>query len=136
MITAVDTSVILDVLTGDPAFAEPSESALRRARAEGKLIVCECVIAEIYPALDDRDRLGRLLGDWQLELTPIDLKGAVLAGEYFSAYLKRGGAARRVIPDFLIGAHASVAADRLLARDRGYLRDYFTSLVVWDPGAA
>ena len=132
MITAVDTSVILDVLTADPAHGESSEAALRRARADGKLIVCECVIAEIYPALSDRNRLNDLLGDWQLELLPINLEGAVLAGEYFATYLKRGGTARRVIPDFLIGAHASVAADRLLARDRGYLRDYFTSLVVWD----
>ena len=136
MITAVDTSVILDILTGDPTFAEMSEAALRRARVEGKLIVCECVIAEVFPALNDRDRLGQLLGDWQLELLPTGLEGAVLAGEYFSAYLLRGGTARRVIPDFLIGAHASVAADRLLARDRGYLRDYFTSLVVLDPAAA
>lgn len=136
MITAVDTSVILDVLTGDPTFAELSEAALRQARAEGKLIVCECVIAEIFPALNDRTRLGDLLGDWQVELSPINLEGALLAGEYFSAYLMRGGTAIRVIPDFLIGAHATVAAERLLARDRGYLRDYFTSLVVWDPGVA
>ena len=133
MITAVDTSVILDILTDDSRFASISESALRQASLEGKLVVCECVVAEVYPALNDNERFAELIRDWQLDYSAIGYDSALLAGHYFSMYLSRGGDAKRVLPDFLIGAHATLVADRLLARDRGYLRDYFTSLDLWDP---
>ena len=47
MATAVDTSVLLDVLLADPQHAARSEAALRKAANEVGLIVCEVVIAEI-----------------------------------------------------------------------------------------
>jgi hypothetical protein len=43
------------------------------------------------------------------------------------------GTAKRVVPDFLVGAHVMVTADRLLARDRGYLCDYFSELELMNP---
>ena len=136
MITSVDTSVILDVLVGDPQFGSVSETALRRAQAEGKMVVCECVVAEVFPALDDTDRFKEFLADWHLEYSPMDIESSMLAGQFFSAYLSRGGKIKRIAPDFLIGAQAAESADRLLARDRGYLRDYFLSLEIWDPTQA
>jgi predicted nucleic acid-binding protein len=52
----------------------------------------------------------------------------------FQVYLRRRRAvSRRVVADFLIGAHALVTCDRLLARDRGYYRDYFAGLRIIEP---
>jgi hypothetical protein len=51
----------------------------------------------------------------------------------FRVYPHRGGKRGRVVPDFLIAAHAQELSDRLLARDRGYYRDYFMQLNLWEP---
>ena len=133
MISAIDSSVILDVVTDDPRFAAASERALRQALRDGKLIVCECVLAEIYPAFAESPVFEEFLNDWQLEFTASSQQSATLAGAHFAAYLQRGGKSGRVVADFLIGAHAQTHADRLVARDRGYLRDYFAELTVLDP---
>jgi predicted nucleic acid-binding protein len=130
MISALDSSIILDVLTDSPRFSESSEALLRRATAEGKLVVGECVLAEIAPAFGDRSALREFLADWQIEFVPSSMDSAILAGGNFAKYLSRGGRAGRIVADFLIGAHAMLHADRLLARDRGYLRDYFSELTV------
>lgn len=74
-----------------------------------------------------------LMESWGLFFDPSDLDVALLAGKNFRLYLDRGGTHRRVVPDFLIGAHALKRANRILARDRGYLRDYFPELVVIYP---
>ena len=133
MITAVDSSVILDVLADSGNFTRSSEDALKTADSDGKLIICDCVLAEIYPSLNDENLFREFLSDWKLEYIPSSKESALLAGKYFALYLSRAGQNKRIIHDFLIGAHAFSHADRLLARDRGYLREYFTGLQVWDP---
>jgi hypothetical protein len=130
--TALDTSVLLDVLTNDRRHAAASEEALRRAAGEGALLICECVVAEIAPALQPGEFV-EWLADWGIAFVASDLESSRLAGEMFGAYLKRRHNDTRVLPDFLIGAHARCHADRLLARDRGYYRDYFKGLRLIEP---
>jgi predicted nucleic acid-binding protein len=130
MISALDSSVILDVLTNNSPFFEKSEALIRRAMVEGKLVICECVLAEIAPAFKDEKSLREFLADWQIEYIPSSLDCAIMAGTNFARYLSRGGRAGRVVPDFIIGAHALYHADRLIARDRGFLQDYFSKLKV------
>jgi predicted nucleic acid-binding protein len=136
MISALDSSVILDVLVGSEAQAERSLDAVRRASLEGKLVVCESVIAEVRPVFSDRGQLEELMQDWGLEYAPSSRESAMLAGEMLTRFLwRKGERTGRILADFLIGAHARIHADRLVARDRGYLRDCFKDLVVLDPSA-
>lgn len=135
MVTAVDSSVLLDVLTADPRFGAAAQNALAEAAHAGRLIVSETVVAEISPALAI-GQLETFLRDCALDFVPHSLESACLAGEHFRKYLERGGEHRRVVADFLIAAHAQVHADRLLARDRGYYRDYFQKLTLIEPPAS
>ncbi len=132
MITALDSSVLLDVLLNDPAHVERSERAVREAMRSGALIIGESVAAEIAPALPD-GMMDEFLSDWGVRFVPSSIESSRLAGSMFAHYLKRRRSEARVIPDFLIGAHARIHADQLLARDRGYYRDYFKGLKVITP---
>jgi predicted nucleic acid-binding protein len=58
---------------------------------------------------------------------------ALSAGSAWRGYRRRARRRDRVIADFLIGAHAALAADRLLTRDRGFYATYFGGLEIVDP---
>jgi predicted nucleic acid-binding protein len=135
MVTAVDTSVLLDVLLNDSQHAAASMKALRRAAMEGSLILGEIVLAEVAPTLSSSD-VPQFLSDWNLAFVPSSQASAILAGEMFRTYLQRGGKRGRVVPDFLVAAHAQIHAQRLPGRDRGFYRDCFTNLDLWDPAVA
>jgi predicted nucleic acid-binding protein len=135
VISAVDTNVILDVLTGDPRFGPASVVALRRASALGSLIVSTTVWAEVCAAFEDAlDAAGRL-EQMAMELVPDDAYVAAAAGTAWRHYRRSGGTRRRVLPDFLIAAHAASKADRLITRDRGFYRSHFPALTIHDPVA-
>src|SRR5262245_8785600 len=69
MVTAVDTSVLLDVLLNDPQHAPASIAALHRAAAEGSLAICDVALAEVVPVLKTED-LPQFLADWNFRFSP------------------------------------------------------------------
>ncbi len=133
MISAVDTNVILDVLKGDQRFGSLSVAALRRASAEGRLIASAAVWAEVCAAYDDSSEASGILDRMGVDLVPDDHDVAMAVGAAWRAYRRAGGTRRRVLADFLIGAHASVKADRFVTRDRGFYRSHFSGLSILDP---
>lgn len=133
MITAIDTSVLLDVLADDPHHATRSAEALAQAVMDGAVIASPVVVAELRAAYDDDSELFSALNDLRVRPASLEPNDALLAGAMHAGYLRAGGSRNRVIADFLIGAHAVNHAARLLARDRGFYRKYFRGLTVWYP---
>lgn len=133
MITAVDTSILLDVIGADARFGRASADAMRRCMSEGQLVACEVVWAECAASLPHADVAVDRLSRLRVGYSALADEAALSAGGMWKAYRVRRGTRERVIADFLIGAHALLQADRLLTRDRGFYRGYFEGLEVVDP---
>lgn len=133
MITAIDTNVLLDVFTADAAHGSASRAALATCLDEGLVMACDVVWAELAAAFPDVEEAGAALLRAGVTFTPMNAQAASLAGAMWRKHRGAGGTRGRIVADFLIGAHAATAADRLLTRDRGFYRRYFDGLEVLDP---
>jgi hypothetical protein len=133
MITAVDTNILLDVFTADPRFGLASRTSLQRCAAEGSLIACDVVWAEVCGSFRRPADAERALDRLGVGFDALDRDISSAAGSAWRRYREAGGTRRRVLADFLIGAHAVGHADRLLTRERGFYRSYFARLRVLDP---
>lgn len=128
MITAVDTSVLLDVFRGDTRHGPESQQRLRGAYDAGAVIICDIVYAELVPAFDDRAVLDGALRQINVSPSPITTDIAYEAGVRWQRYRRAGGPRQRIITDFLIGAHALATAETFLTRDRGFYTTYYPEL--------
>ena len=128
MITAVDTSVLLDVFLPDDKHGESSKQRLKEAYDAGAIIACDIVYAELAAWFRDRAALDGALQAINVAASPINTAIAYEGGLRWKRYREAGGPRKRIISDFLIGAHAIAVADAFLTRDRGFFATYFPEL--------
>jgi predicted nucleic acid-binding protein len=140
---ALDTNVIVNVVSGTPQVGGLVAGLLRQHGMRSSLVISPVVYAELFahPAWKPEE-LRAFLGatavavDW-------DLPQSVWtrAGEAFAQYAKRrrrlgaGGVPRRLLSDFVIGSHA-VAAGALMTSDVTFFRKNFPELQVIAVSAA
>jgi predicted nucleic acid-binding protein len=131
--TLVDSMVILDIVTEDPAWSQWSEAALARARDEGELVINPIVYSEVSIGFDRIEDLDEAVpaDDFRREVLPYE--AGFLAGKAFLAYRNRGGQKRAPLPDFYIGAHSAIRGYRLLTRDAPRYQTYFPTVELLAP---
>ncbi len=134
MITAVDSSVLWSLIKQEAGWQD-WESTLQLAAADGPLVICPVVFAELAPSTTDPGSLIGFLSRLQIGYDDFSPGAAFQAGETFRRYRAAGGPRQHLVPDFLIAAHAMSQADRLAAVDRGYLRVWFPQLILLQPTA-
>jgi predicted nucleic acid-binding protein len=135
MMTAIDTNVIVALWDRDPGLSLAAQSALDTALAAGGLVVSAPVFAELMAApgrsesfLNSFFRETGIVLDWNLH------EGIWrTAGRAFQKYAARRrekhvSGPRRILADFLIGAHASEGGHRLLTLDDRLYRAAFPRL--------
>jgi predicted nucleic acid-binding protein len=133
MITLVDSSVLLDVLTDDRRWATWSSAALADAADAGTLVINPIVYAEISAGFERIEDLDEAVPESEVVREPLPWDAGFLAAKAYLAYRKRGGERRSPLPDFYIGAHAAVRGHRLLTRDAARYSTYFPSVELMTP---
>lgn len=126
----VDSSVVLDIFTRDPAFYEKSLAALITWGTTHEIVVNDIVYAEVSVGFQRIETLEEALAGAGFGLRPIPRAALFLAGKAFVSYRRRGGTRTTVLPDLIIGAHAAVDGLPLLTRDAKRVREVYPSVEI------
>lgn len=133
LVTLIDSNVLLDILTDDPAWSRWSSQTLERVLDEGDAVLNPLVYAEVSVSFDRIEDLDEVLPETVFRRESLPYPAGFLAGKAFLSYRRAGGSKSSPLPDFYIGAHAAVAGYRLLTRDAHRYRTYFPHVALLCP---
>jgi predicted nucleic acid-binding protein len=142
--SAIDTNVLIALLSGTETESDAANRSLTEAASDGALVICPAVYAELMatPGLDEEE-LNTFLEDTDVEVDwGMRAETWKAAGRAFRSYARRrrkqkgDDGPRRILADFLIGAHASAEANRVLTLDPQLYKANFEALEVIVPRPA
>ncbi|MFZ1680855.1 MAG: type II toxin-antitoxin system VapC family toxin [Rhizobiaceae bacterium] len=133
--TLVDTNVLLDIATADPQWSQWSLRGVEAASLSGPLLINPVIYAELSVRYDRIEALEAFVQGAALEMTELPRAALFLAAKAFLRYRAAGGRKTNVLPDFFVGAHASILDVPLLTRDVGRYRTYFPRIRLIAPGS-
>jgi len=133
MITLVDSNILIDVFGAHPEHGPASARTLRQCLHAGAVHACEIVWAEVASIFASEKAFLKAIQTLGIEFSSTRQESALLAAHIWRRYRETGGKRERIMADFLIGAHAKIQGDRLLTRDRGFYRHYFSGLTIIEP---
>jgi predicted nucleic acid-binding protein len=135
MTTSIDTNVIVALWEAEDEVSKTARDALDESMERGGLVISGVAYAELLAApgrieefLDEFCENTGIEVDW--EMGEAIWRAAGGAFQSYAARRKRtaGAGPRRILADFLIGAHALVNEYRLLTLDEKHYRSSFPGL--------
>lgn len=139
MRTAVDTNVFSALLSGNEEAVLTMQTALEAAAMRGRIAVSPAVYAELaagrsYGIVDDFFSAKGIEVDWH-HGAEVWREAGTRYGEYarYRRRLRSDPGPRRILADFLIGAHALRMTGALLTSDTRIFASYFPELRIISP---
>lgn len=129
----VDSCVLLDLFTDDPNWAEWSESILERRSLTNTLYINSIAYTEISMGFEKIEELENAIEVLHLKVLEMPREALFLTGKVFLQYRKNKGTKTSPLPDFCIGAHASVSQFDLITRDVSKYKTYFPQVALIHP---
>ena len=137
MTTAIDSNVLAALWNSNDALNASARAALKSALDQGGLVVAAPVYAELL-ASPDRDeafieyffRKTGIIIDWDLDESIWKTAGLAFRDYAVRRRSHRGPGPRRILTDFLIGAHALRNGFPLLTMDFSLFQTAFPRLSI------
>jgi len=131
--TLVDSNVLLDYFDQDSEWFDWSAAMLASAASRGRTVINSIIYAEVSVGFARIEDVETALPRQFFVRADLPWEAGFLAGRIFREYRRKGGVRRSPLPDFFIGAHATVAGLTLLTRDARRYRVYFPKLKIIAP---
>jgi predicted nucleic acid-binding protein len=129
----VDSNVLLDLIKEDPVWINWSLAMLEAAALDGALLINPIIYAELSIGYPTIEALEEFIAGTGLRMAEMPKEALFLAGKAFASYRRSAGSKTGVLPDFFIGAHATVSGLPILTRDVGRYRTYFPAVKLLTP---
>jgi predicted nucleic acid-binding protein len=133
MATLVDTNVLVDIAVRDPLWLRWSKAQLLSAAKRGAIVINPIIYSEFSVRYQRMEDVDLLLPEPDYSRENLPWTAAFAASAAFRKYRQAGGGRDRVLPDFLIGAHAAIRGHTILTRDPKGYRAYFPSVELITP---
>jgi len=121
----IDSCVLLDLFTNDPNWVEWSENILEQYSLTNTLYINSIVYTEVSIGFNKIEEIEGAIAELDIKVLEIPREALFLAGKIFLKYRNNEGPKISTLPDFFIGAHASISKFDLITRDTSKFKTYF-----------
>jgi predicted nucleic acid-binding protein len=121
----IDSCVLLDLFTDDEKWADWSEYTLEKFSQTNSLYINSIVYTEVSIGFKKVEEVENAIEALGIKVLEMPREALFLTGKAYIKYRKNKDTKTSPLPDFFVGAHASVSQFGLVTRDLAKYKTYF-----------